>query len=59
MTKQLTARALRDKDAAIRASDQARALWWQAQANQPKRCGSCGAPVATPPAEGDPLPCGH
>lgn len=52
-------RAERDLPAALRASLEARALWWQAQANQPRRCGSCGAVVPGQLAEGQGLPCGH
>ena len=52
-------RAERDRPAALRASEEARALWWQEQANQPKRCGSCGAAVPAERKDGDPLPCGH
>lgn len=60
MTHQPPTRAERDRPAALRASEEARALWWQAQANQqPTTCGSCGAKDLAPRAEGEALPCGH
>lgn len=57
MTQQPT-RAERDRAAAQRASEEARALWWQAQ-QQPTTCGSCGAQVPAQRAEGEPFPCGQ
>ena len=52
-------RAERDLPAVLRASEEACALWWQEQANQPKRCLSCGAEWPVNRKDGDPPPCGH
>lgn len=51
-------RAERDLPAAQRASEEARALWWQAQANQPRRCIHCDAEAPAALAEGESPPCG-
>ena len=60
MTQHQPTRAERDRHAALRASEEARDLWWKAQAQQqPTTCGSCGARVPAQRAEGEPLPCGH
>lgn len=62
MTTQQPTRAERDLPAALRASEEARALWWQAQARQaqsPLRCISCGAAAPIHLEEGQGLPCGH
>lgn len=58
MTQQLT-RAERDQSAALRASEEARAIWWQDQADQPRRCLICNAKWPAGRKDDDPLPCGH
>ena len=58
MTTQPQTRAERDLSAALRASLEARALWWQAQANQPRRCISCGKDAPSVLHEGESPPCG-
>lgn len=61
MSRRQPIRAENDRAAALRASEEARALWWQEQVDQqqPAICGSCGARVAAQRAEGEALPCGH
>lgn len=44
---------------AIRASQQARAQWWQQQSQEPRRCIGCGAQTPIDYEPGQPLPCGH
>ena len=52
-------RAERDRPAALRANDEARNLWWQAQADQVRQCIRCGmdVPDVLPEGEGSPYGC--
>lgn len=50
-------RAERDLEAARRASDHARSIWWEDQ--KPTHCLSCSAELPEDHHRGDALPCGH
>lgn len=51
-------RAERDLPAALRASEEARDLWWRAQADQARQCIRCGKDVPGVLPEGESPPCG-
>lgn len=59
MNARQSTRAERDQPAALRASEVARAVWWQAQQPAPaRRCIHCHAEAPAHLEEGESPPCG-